>query len=292
MLTPKPLRQIGHDLGKHMSPQAAAGFVARFKAAHEAQVKLQASYSAPAPFVDERRRASRPSGTPELHKALSELNRRVHDATDPTWRIAALVAVAEVGWGEWWNGIINFLRLPPEGRVGLLKQLDMPDAKFEPIVLMSVLREMIRADAQVEDRTLVLRAAAAGLTLPLPPDWPAGLQGLALRNEPVFYPLSGPDLQSLAARLAAELTDDADALSRLRWCHAIACVERDHGCKRNAATGGGPFYLDRARRPDRPSIACCQRHTIAVSRGVKRMKHKRRRKPARGTSNPRGARPT
>ena len=166
MLTPKPLREIGHDLGKLMSPQAAAGFVERFKAAHEAQVKSQASYSAPAPFVAQRRGTTRPSGSPELHEVISELNRRVHNESDLTWRIAALMAVAEAGQGEWWSGITGYLRLPPEDRVGFLEQLAIPEATFEAMVLMSVLREMIQVGAQVEDRTLVLRAAATGRTLP------------------------------------------------------------------------------------------------------------------------------
>jgi hypothetical protein len=213
---------------------------------------------------------------------MAQLNRLIHNEGDLTWRIAALMAVAEVGPGGWWTVVTGYLRLPPEGRAELLEQLAMPEAKFEPIVLMSLLREMVRARADVEDRALFLRAAGTGMTLafPAPAERLTGLEGLAAAviDDRMLYPLSDLYVQTLATTLAAELTADADALKRFRWCHATACMGPDHGCDRNAATGGGPFYLDRARRPDRPSIACCEKHTIAVSRAVKRAKRRRLRK--------------
>lgn len=287
---------LRRDLGKLLPSKQAAAVVARFKENYDAVVKSQSSYSATAQFVV----SLRSSGSPQLHKAISELNRLVHDEHDLTWRIAALMAVAEMGQGEWWSGITGYLRLPPEGRVEFLEQLSIPEAKFEPIVLMSVLREMVRARSDVEGRALFLRAAGTGMTLALPaPTHPlTGLQGLvaAVRDDRMLYPVSGLDVRSLATRLAAELTADADALKRFRWCRATACMGPDHGCNRNAATGGGPFYLDRARRPDRPSIACCEKHTLAVSRAGKRAKRRRPRKRGRGARNPgeagRAARPT
>jgi hypothetical protein len=147
-----------------------------------------------------------------------------------------------------------------------LRQTDV-----EAFIFLSILRLAIRIGSA--DQSLwLLKAAGKGAVLPAPPPPRLGLSGVLsgiagarqLPPDVRLYALSAPGVASIAKEIARE---DSRVLAKLRWCFDVRCILGEHKCRRST---GGPFYVDGARRPDRPSKGCCTTHTRQVERHAKR----------------------
>jgi hypothetical protein len=267
------MRDIRKDYGKRMPSRQADLLTARMKQL-VAVTRAQAEIFTPStPFVPESTDTGRLGGSPDLHQALAKMNRLMF--SDQAWRIAALMAVAGMGGEDWWAWVNLYFATPPSERATLLDAVSLPATIFEPMVLYSVLQQTAREG--LRPHLHLLSVAADGAKFPASPAGTrGGLWALAIPDdvsldELTLYSFDGHAARSLASVLAAEVTMSARATDQLRWCQAPSCPVSEHSCTRNASsTGSGPLYLDRARRPDRPSIGCCEAHTLAANRAVKR----------------------
>jgi hypothetical protein len=183
--------------------------------------------------------------------AVTAINRAFRRWRDTSALLGALQAGGlQLPWPEHRSLALLWMRLSPKQR-DLLGQFR---ALIDRAAFLAIIEWGTRY-GQHEDARALLSAFARGGEQKYPRADRHGLATLLPAHETVpSFPADNPAIRKWAERLGSA----PEALARLTWCFLPACTTRAHQ--------HGPLYFDRAERPDRPSVGCCQAHTRAIHR--------------------------
>jgi hypothetical protein len=197
-------------------------------------------------------------GSDLFANTVTEINERIR--SEAVWRHAAIYAMG--GLVDHFNFVRTFMTMPPEMRDTEFR--DNTPLLRTSIFLAALLRFIRGSAAERAEAYQMLRAAAT-----LEASWPdqsirAGLDALVPAGPVSFTGGLGPVITRVSSRL---LSDDSNALERLRWCTAFRCISSSHPCRRT----GGPLFVVRAPgwQHETGNAWCCTAHRKAAERDAR-----------------------